>query len=65
MGVRKGFPSGLSCPSDKVDVDMVENCGGLGVMNRGYGRTCRWVRVGSPLLEGVAILHFGATSRQA
>ena len=64
-GSGKGFAGGLSCPSDKVYVDVVESYGGVGVVDRGYGRTCRWVRAGDPLLEGVTTLHFGAASRQA
>ena len=47
-GNGKGFPSEISFPSDKVDVDVIESCGGVGVVNRGYGRTCRWVRAGDP-----------------
>ena len=47
-GNSKGFPSGTSFPSDKVDIDEIESYGGVGVVNRGYGRTCRWVRVGDP-----------------
>jgi hypothetical protein len=64
-GSGKGFAGGLSCPSDKVNVDVVESYGGVGVVDRGYGRTCRWGRAGDPLLEGAATLHFGAASRQA
>jgi hypothetical protein len=36
-GRGKGFPSGISFPSDKVDVDVVKSCGTVGVVNRGYG----------------------------
>ena len=43
-GNGKGFPSEISFPSDNVDVGVIENCGGVGVVNRGYGCTC----VGDP-----------------
>ena len=61
----KGFLSGLSCPFGNVNVDIVESRGGMGVVNRGYGRTCRWVRAVDPLLKGMATLHFAAASREA
>ena len=55
-GNGKGFPSELSFPSYNVDVGVVESCSGVGDVNRGFGHTCLWVRVGNvePLLEGVA-----------
>jgi hypothetical protein len=34
-GRGKGFPSGISFPSDKVDVDVIKSCGKVGVVNRG------------------------------
>jgi hypothetical protein len=67
-GNGKGFPSGISFPSDKVNVDVIESCGGEGVVNCGYGCTCRWVRVGAggaPFLEGVAALRCATASSQA
>ena len=40
-GNGKGIPSEIiSFPSDNVDVDVIESCGGVGVVNRGYGCTC-------------------------
>ena len=52
-GSGKGFAGGLSCPSDKVYVDVVESYGGVGVVDRGYGCTCRWVRAGDLIRENL------------
>jgi hypothetical protein len=53
-GRGKGFPSGISFPSDKVDV--IKSCGRVGVVNRGYGCTLSTGSREVPFLEGVAAL---------